>query len=254
MRRFKELYEMATPSDSHREKMYYHGTSDDDAAQNILKTGHLSPPDEEGLKKKYGSLKGNFTSVKGKVYVTPHLRYAQIYGLGGDTAGSEFGAKHLEKKSKSGYGYIFASHGKHLKDIDPDEDSVGEFIGKHYKQGEYDRQTGKVPFVFHNPSGEDDLDKRRVAHNIRSGMTDHQFHKSMQGYLSQQASGGKRALKKLSDHDKLKLIDWGAHVAHTGPLPITKAWRIHHSKVHLLKRDGSNFHDHAEEIPIGDAK
>lgn len=41
-----------------------------------------------------------------------------------------------------------------------------------------------------------------------------------------------------------------SHIAHHGPLQITKAWRIHKSKVPLLKRDGSNFFDHAEEVSL----
>lgn len=41
--------------------------------------------------------------------------------------------------------------------------------------------------------------------------------------------------------------DWGKHKLIEGNLPISKAWRVHKSKFHLLKRDGSNFFDHAEE-------
>ena len=52
----------------------------------------------------------------------------------------------------------------------------------------------------------------------------------------------------MSDSQKQKLIDAGAHIANTGVLIPSKAYRIDRNKTQQLKRDGSNFFDLAEEI------
>lgn len=207
--KFKSLWEMAAPASHHLDKMYYHGTSDEEVARKIITDGHIKPPE---ITKK----KGDLVPVAGKTYITPHIHYAQIYSIGSDTAGTSF------HRIKGEHGYVFGIHGSHLKDIQPDEDSVGELVA-----------NSQVPWLSH------------LAKNHLHPTT---YHKVMQGEYSKWASGGKQLLKKMRDDQKLSLIDQGSHIAHTGELPISKIWRIHKDKVKLLKRDGSNFFDHAEEV------
>jgi hypothetical protein len=237
-KKLREILEMANPAPEHHGMMFYHGTSDESHAQSILQSGHIKAPDYSSGGKH--SARGFMTPMKGSTYVTPHLHYAQIYGIGGDIAGTD------HHNIKGEHGYVFGVHGKHLKDIHPDEDSLGEFVSKHTKLG----YSYKDQPTFHNPTGEHDAEKRSLWSALRTHMTDNQFRKSAHGEYAYWAAGGKRANKHLSDHHKLLAIKHGAHIAHSGDLPITKAWRIHKSKVPLLKRDGSNFFDHAEEVPI----
>ena len=79
-------------------------------------------------------------------------------------------------------------------------------------------------------------------------MTDKQFRDAVEGQISAQASGGKRALKRLTDHDKLALIRWGAHVAYQGTLIPDQAWRFDKLKTPELEKDGSNFFGLAEQL------
>ena len=110
------LSEMAAPSANILAKTYYHGTHDHAAAENILTNG-IQPPD---LSLRKGLLK----PVVGKVYCTDKLGYAQIYAIGGDIAGSDVDIRRYINK----HGYIFVIPGSGLKDVQPDEDSIGSFL------------------------------------------------------------------------------------------------------------------------------
>lgn len=209
----ENLKEMAQPTDDAKNKMHYHGTSSRDAALSIANS-KLEAPD---LKDRGGFLK----PVQGKVYVTPHIHYAQIYALGGDVAGSSYKPKHE-------YGYLFGVHGSKLRDVQPDEDSIGGMLSKYKTEDE-------APRWLHP------LAQRHLGPNTYS--------KAKDGEYAWQAKAGKTLVNKMSDSQKNELIDkYGAHVAHTGSLEHDSIYRIHTSKIPLLKSDGSNFFDHAEKI------
>jgi hypothetical protein len=216
MKTFKQfVFEMATPSDAIKSKTYYHGTSSRAAALGIAEHGILPP---EAPKKS-----GDLTPVAGKVYITPHIHYAQIYSLGGDIAGSNCKMSHHQHED---YGYVFSVHGSKLKDVQPDEDSVGEMVN-----------NGSPIWLQH------------MARNHLHPTT---FKKIKDGEYSKFASGGKQLVRKMTDTQKSDIINAGAHVAHTGSLKPDSVYRIHKDKIPLLKRDGSNFFDHAEKIDIKD--
>jgi hypothetical protein len=204
--------EMAAPTDDHKKMTFYHGVSDESVAHQILKDGHLKGRDTQG--------RGHLAPMKGHTYVTPHLHYAQIYALGGDTAGSD------HHRIPSEYGHIFGVSGHHLKDIHPDEDSLGSQMHDHL------HDNTKHPHMAY----------------YKHLMTPNQHRKVKFGEYSSWAQVGKKLNKHMSNHHKIASINQGAHIAHNGNLPITHAWRIHKDKVKLLNRDGSNFHDHAEKI------
>ena len=70
----------------------------------------------------------------------------------------------------------------------------------------------------------------------------------MGGEYDAWATAGKFLLDEMSDTQKQKLIDAGAHIANTGVLIPSRAYRIDRNKTQQLKRDGSNFFALAEEI------
>jgi len=98
-------------------KVYYHGTPSEKAGKSILRSG-IEPPD-------LSTRKGPLRPVGGKVYLTDKLSYGVIYALGGAVAGHEYPERHWQG---SEWGYLFVVPGKALKEVQPDEDSVGEMI------------------------------------------------------------------------------------------------------------------------------
>jgi hypothetical protein len=223
------IKEMAAVRDKDREKVYYHGTGEKEA-QEIIKSGVLKGRDKQ---ERYA-----LAPMKGHVYITPHIHYAQIYGIGGDMAGDAS----AEKYAKGEHAYVFEIKGEHLKDIHPDEDSVGEKYGKEIKTRWNQQKKQFEP----DPAG-----KHPWLKDIGNSVaTPRQKMNAGIGFMDDQAAVGKKLNKKMADHQKHELIDAGAHIAHNGPLPVSRAWRVHKSKFSLLKRDGSNFFEHAEEVPL----
>ena len=212
--RFKRyIQEMAMPRGLDLKKTYYHGTETDKAAQGILKKG-ISPPD---LITRHGLLR----PVEGKVYITPDLEYALIYAIGANMIGSDFQLPSSDKKGHQ-TAYIFVIDGKQLKDIQPDEDSVGEMISKQ------------------NPEW---LYRLATSHLASSTMK-----KIMDGEYSYWAKAGKVLNKKMTDKQQLELIDLGAHIAHTGALKPKEAWSMPKTDNKMLKKNGSNFFKVAKRI------
>lgn len=219
---FKQfLGEMAAPTAEHRSRTYYHGTSSEKAGEGILKNG--IEPGDIAMPEKFKGRKGpNLEPVKGKVYITPELRYAQIYAIGGDMAGHDW------KPKDSNFGYLFAIDGADLADIQPDEDSVGELA--------VDAHRGKKPEL------------KWLAYMAKEKLTPGQFRRLTDGEYTMYAHTGKKLLPLLSDVQKLQIIDAGAHVAHTGKLIPSAAYRIDLNRIKDLKRDASNFFEIAEKV------
>lgn len=213
MRLNQYLIEMAMPRDIDLAKKYFHGTSDDKAGKGILTKG-INPPDLEFKKKT------QLTPVKGKVYITPDIKYALIYAIGANMIGSKLPERWI--KAGEEYAWLFVIDGKQLKDIQPDEDSIGEMI------------SNKEPMWIYN------LAKREL--------TTRQLEKVMDGEYSYWASCGKKLNKIMTDIQKLHLIDAGAHIAHTGNLKPNECWKMHKNDNEKLKSDGSNFFKIAKRI------
>lgn len=218
----RQVNEMAIPTDAIKNKMYFHGTSNEAAAKSIIETGKLKGRAEDSRK--------SLAPVKDKVYMTPHIHYAQIYAIGGDMAGSESGEHHFPKTATTGHGYVFQVKGTALKDVQPDEDDAGEMALCRYTHVE-----GLHPHV------------KELARKLA---TPKQLRQSADGEYAAHSAVGKKMVKVMPDWMKLHLIDKGAHIAHHGEIEIHRAWKIHKSKIKLLKKDGSNFFEHAEEIPL----
>lgn len=221
------LAEMAVPRESDLAKTYYHGTYKVKDASDILKNG-IKAPDLTGRNEK-------LTPRKGKVYITSHLRTAQIYAIGGDVAGSDSPYAIPNDIHYAPFGFLFVIDGKDLKDIEPDEDNVGELIW----QIQLDYKKGIQPSV----------EQRTLLDLARIALTPRQLQRVFQGEYGDWAVAGKKIIPKLSDEMKLWLIDQpNVHIAHHGTIFPKEAWQIDLHKIPQLKPDASNFFQIAEKI------
>lgn len=219
------LTEMAAPRQSDLERVYYHGTPKEENANSIMANG-IKAPD---LSARSGYLK----PVEGKVYITPQIGYASIYAIGGSLAGTEVSDWMLRDYGQ--YGYVFVLDGHQLKDIQPDEDSVGEMIYNGEVDWLDDEAREALEYEDYDDEGQD-LDYNGLYNAV------------MGGEYNAWAAAGKIMLDILSDEQKLELIDLGAHVAHSGNLVPKEVWRFDRNKTIDLAKDGSNFFDLAERI------
>jgi len=242
--RYRDLYEMAQPTEGLRQQTFYHGTSSNEAGRSIVEHG-ITPGNQNDR------ARGHMLPVLGRSYLTSTLRYAVIYCLGGDFLGNKnidflVNKKHKQDGTASRYGWLFVIDGQQLlHDVQPDEDSVGEFVYQHtVKRMDHDpSRLGQF-----KPDGVEDEVKKRVWHNVRSSLTPRQLQNALDGEYSAWAAGGKRALKRLADSDKIALIRWGAHVAYQGVVMPDQSWRFDKLNASMLAKDGSNFFALAERI------
>jgi hypothetical protein len=215
MKSFKQFrIDEAQATEDLKQMTFYHGTTRREAALGIAKHG-IQP----GVTKETKSKNGMMTPVAGKTYATHDIGYAQMYAMGGNIAGSSHMMTHHKTEP---HGYVFAVHGSQLGHVQPDEDSVGEAV--------------------HNKS------HGWLNHMANQHLTDGQSKRIKDGEYAEYARSGKKLVKKMSDTQKIDLIRGGAHIAHDGPMQPHAVYRIHHSKIPLLKQDGSNFFEHAEKI------
>ena len=166
------------------------------------------------------------------MYITPDISYAQIYAIGGDLAGID-ASRMVETYGQ--FGYMFVIDGNKLGDIQPDEDSVGEMI--------HDEEVSWLSDMARYYLDEEPYDDEGQDLSYYS-----LYDAVMGGEYDAWAIAGKFLLDEMSDSQKQKLIDAGAHIANTGVLIPSKAYRIDRNKTQQLKRDGSNFFDLAEEM------
>ena len=181
-------------------KLLYHGTSNEAAAQKILREG-IQPQKDE-------SPRSMLSPAKGRTYLSPSIGYAAIYALGGDAFGSEEGVNHLVKGADP-YGYIFQVPSSSLNQAVPDEDSIGEYMGR-FLNGEL-----KEPWaVVNNLSA------------IQRYLTPNQKAKVKAGEYASWAQVGKKLQKYITPECAQWMFDSGAHVANLGGIMPTKAWRF----------------------------
>ena len=215
---------MPAPRQSDLAQVYYHGTPKEENAKSIMANG-INAPD---LSTRSGYLK----PVEGKVYITPKISYASIYAIGGDIAGSD-ASRMIENYGQ--YGYVFVIDGQQLKDIQPDEDSVGEMV---YNERYYWLDDLAEEYLM-----DEEYDDYGMDLGYRS-----LYHAIMGGEYDAWAAGGKILLDVMDDEQTFELIDDGAHVAHAGNLTPKETWRFDRNRTVDLAKDGSNFFDLAERI------
>ena len=232
-----ELFEMAIPRESDRAKIYYHGTDTEEKAKSIMAHG-LDPA--KTLIKYEKNPKSNFAPQEGSVYITPHLDYAMIYAIGGNMAGHDC-TRDIPRYGQ--FAFVFEISGRDLVDITPDEDSIGEFLCRYWSTSDY--YKNKYPEFFEKDAKLNVM--RRVANLALQKLTEPQRRRIKDGESEYWAKGGKRSLPYLSDDLKFGLIELGAHIAHKGPIKVTKCFKFDRADVIKMKKDGSNFFDYTKE-------
>lgn len=117
-----EVLSMATPRLIDANKKYYHGTPKESSVKAIFNEG--LDPDVTEIK--YGTRKSPMRPMQNHVYLAQNLGYAIAYAISEDYAGRECPQYVLDQYGD--FGFVFEFEGTALKDVSPDEDSVGEFI------------------------------------------------------------------------------------------------------------------------------
>jgi hypothetical protein len=236
---FKQyVAEMATPRESDKAKVYYHGTNNEKAARGIWEQG-LDPVHTE-IKYSGKRTKSNFKPQQDRVYITTDLPYAMIYGIGGDMAGSDCTR---DIKVYGQYGFVFEFTGTAFNDIVPDEDSIGEFLYYLLNQNSKWHQADEKYAIRNEklkPIGKELVNMAKAWLSVRD------LEKIKDGDIEYWAKGGKKLISKMDDEFLLKIVDCGAHLGHAGKLHPSKCYRFDRADVIHMKHDGSNFFEYAK--------
>jgi len=219
----------------------YHGSYTPGVLQKVIRTG-LRGQVEQGRAK--------LAPMKGRVYMTPQLRYAIIYAIGGDMLGHKQPPSRIKPGER--YGYVFEISPDDLTDdIIPDEDVVGDALaaayeidkfGRHNEFSELDKELLQHPSLVRSLASLFHVYTRDVP-SVRRGALD--------GMIADQARLGKRVLKYMGRNDPImrQLLQLNAvHQSHGGPVMPIRAWRIDRRLTHKLAKDGSNFFDVAKLV------
>lgn len=242
---------MAVAIPSHyQEQTFYHGTPNEETAKKILESEELRPNDAS---------QELMSPVEGRVYLTPSLEYVLSYILG---AHPSCGPGMLCKRGGR-YGYLFTVPGKNLVDIVPDEDFIGELIGKNkpsWLQNEFRQMTDMYWREFEHLSrqafealfevavedaeecDEEPPDKETMW--IKYDFIEH----LADGAYPEVAEGGKFFLEHVDEDTLIELLEelHDEAVSHDGPVAFSECWRFDKKRVRELAKDGSNFFEIAE--------
>jgi hypothetical protein len=218
----------------------YHGTPTTRQADGILK--HGLHPDQQT----------NYTHqlrpTAGHVYLSTDPYYAIKYALG----------ENARRRSASEYAdrfcYVFVFSGRDLTHIVPDEDSIGDFLWQH-----------TIP----NPTG--GRGKTAWHYDTRWNLAeDEDAHRQVWNFLFQQATPkelrgcctlgpnrpyawaafGKRMQDRLPEWIALKLIEWGAHVAHGGAILPRDCWQLDRSHQQEVANYPTRFFELARRLGV----
>jgi hypothetical protein len=243
-----DLIEMAAPPSHLLGTSLWHGTNTGARGLSILRDG-IRHIDWIELGR---SPRARQAPVPGRVYLSQRPYYAIIYALGGNMIGQRIRPEFFAKSGR--YGYLFEIPGDQLTNVEPDEDSVGKAVshclswGKQREEqairiGDSMEEPGFVPGLYADQDLRDTL--RYMAHRH---LTPKQLIDVRNGVYSQWAVAGKKLLRVLPDHIKVRIILLGAHVGHQGPVVPSAAWRIDKLRSEELAPDASNFFSIAERV------
>lgn len=189
---------------------YFHGAGREDGdVASILKNGLVPPDFVADGRTKNSALR----PVKGKVYLTPELKYARLYGR-----------------------HIFVVTREQLGDLQPDEDQVGQvYYYLKLKRGDgysYDHRRVHASDPDHIAF----MDKLIAPENAYMGsllvnlaertLGERTLRYMRDGEYIWWAKGGKALLKKMPDFLVKWLVGLGLHVAHDGPIMPAEGWEL----------------------------
>lgn len=223
---FKQFYngylnEMAYPSNTVKNTVYYHGTGVEHI-ESILKDGYIKASDiqsNEGLTPKIGMS-----------YITPSIEYACIYA-----------GVHNHIGYKTGEGYVVVIDNNTLKDVYPDEDVLGDYVRKGvegdtkykwlvsllYDLGGDDVyiESSEPPLNTDDEYYDQDMEHWEEYSNttLYDAINSQQFGWDMETH----AQVGKFMMDRMDSSDVLKFIEMSnSHIAHKGKLGISKIYHI----------------------------
>ena len=151
-------------------------------------------------------------------------------------------------------GFLFVVPGAELGDIQPDEDDVGWMFSllspaSWIKGDPYDTKYMEDSHRrLANALRDDPRRAGYFRHVLDGALTDNQKRHIRDGMYAYFSAGGKRAMRYLSDADKLWLVTHGCHVANAGTVTPSQAWRFDRGAVGRIARDGSNFFEVAQRV------
>lgn len=206
----------------------YHGTPTMKNGLSILEDNCIKTQFYESDTK---DTKHLMTPITGKIYVSPNLAYTIRYTI---KLAKRLG-EHISNKecSKNKYGYLFIIDNSDIKTIQPDEDSIGHFIGTCMENPSLPYAKWLLP-----------LAKKYIDEDTLKGIKD--------GYFIDYAYGGKHVVNHMTNKQKKELINLGSHIAIEGKsergVKFLEAWKFDKTNNIFLKSDGSNFFDYAIRI------
>ena len=212
-----------------KKKRYFHG-SGNATGEEIIKCGYIKPGNVD---KKRGS---KLTPMIGRTYMTPLIREACIYGIGGILMG--------KKIDKDGFGYVFEMNTKNLKLL-ADEDYIGMAVYLCATSPDYYKKEPEKNIVAW-----DSHQKNTFLHYAKTNLTQLQYLKCVRyDDYADFAVAGKKLAKILPEYINQWLIDAGVPVSVEGNVKIKHAWRVNlREDVIKLKDDGRNFFKIAEKL------
>jgi len=258
-----------------KDTTFYHGTTEEKAAQGILQSGIQPASILIGAKPTPSKW---YTPVYDRVYLTTSLGYAAINAVGGQILGHPNLADQF-LKGKDPYGYIFEVRGSDLAgDVVPDEDSIAEMLEYYlgYRKGKQDlerlsqmRPEQMSSLDKHNwesiqrlkehwPSGiafdDQPINQPGVPEEIIHDVWGliHQLTPTQRKKLDYYNDFGELTVigKKLQKYVTPRLTQWllehGAHAAHQGVVWPTRAWRLDKRKA----IETGKVKESMEEVPL----
>jgi hypothetical protein len=218
---------------------FYHGCSNSENCEKAIKDGFLKPGNED-IKRGH-----KLTPEKGFVYMAQSLRHAIIYTIGSGRLGSDISD---DIKKYGQYGYLFIIDNNSLKNVDPDEDFVGNLIyACSQKDGYLEDEIATENFQ----KKWDQNKKQQYLEIAKSLLTPRQYQKCLDyDDYADFAVAGKKMNKTLNDYWKKQIIDLGVPIANYGNTKFKEVWKFDKSLNPKLKHDISNFFDLAEKIEL----
>lgn len=199
---------------AYKKHRLWHGTPSEASAKAILKSGYLQPRAVTGVR---SSGRGWTEPVAGRVYVTPVRGEAIGYAL-----------------SKGPVGWLFEVDAGALDDVEPDEDAVGALTGSLLLL----RDARPTPeLAAFSDLAERVLTKRELDRLV-----------SGRGTGSLYAKIGKKIIPEIPPSLRTWMLSYKPAVAHAGPLPILRSWRI--GPASDSEDVDEKFKRFAREIPV----
>jgi hypothetical protein len=224
-------------------RILYHGTSTRARAKSIMREG-IRAQSDESMKR---SARGALTPVQGHIYLTPSIKYACIYGIGGNMVGSNIRSDFYKNEK---YGFVFVVDGSSIK-MQPDEDEVGYAVRE-----APDIMQQKTRFTRHMDNerfGQALIDRPEIAHELHTlaqryltpGQQQRIWHDYQYDILAQ---AGKKLLKVMPDRLKAAMVEMGCHVSTPDTVIPQQTWRFKKSDSPRLGFQAEHFFEVAERI------